>query len=79
MKHLLDVYPYDVHIALPDATTNYQSAEYGDRVEEAMLWLDSMGIKAEQHWKIRGASGSDGVSLEFKRNKDALLFKIAFG
>lgn len=79
MKHLLDVYPHDVHIALPDATTTYQSTEYGDRVEEAIMWLATMGIQPDAHCRIRNVSGADGVTIEFKRSKDALLFKIAFG
>lgn len=79
MKHLLDIYPHDVRIGLPDGETSYQSTAYADHMSDALMWLNTMGMKTTEHWRIANASGAEGVTIEFKRANDALLFKIAFG
>ncbi|MNK54719.1 hypothetical protein D3C87_737110 [compost metagenome] len=79
MKHLLNVYPYEVDVALPDTVTSYGAQEYADRVEEAANWLGMMGLDMPEHWVFARISGDAPSRFEFKRSKDALLFKIAFG
>ena len=79
MKPELDVYPYDVAIAAPEGTTHYGGQEYADRIDEAFRWLEDMKLLSGRHWKFGAVSGSSPTILEFKKHKDAMIFKMAFG
>ena len=79
MKNLLEVYPYDVEITLPDDVTDFQSAEYTEKAKDALLWLASMQLDMGKHWKLTHIDGRSPTVFGFKRAKDAMLFKVVFG
>lgn len=74
----LDVYPYDAEIGLGDVES-FSHPDYHNRVADAIAWLTSIGCAAHVDWRPVAISGSSPTKFEFKRLKDALLFKVAWG
>ncbi len=78
MKPELDVYPYDVTIAI-EGCDDFVGQEYLDRLNEAFQWLEDMKLMQDKHWRFNSVNGREPTRLEFKKHKDAMIFKMAFG
>lgn len=74
----LDVFPHDVVVGLGEVPS-YENIEYHNRVMEALNWATSMGWKFGHDFRVNTLAGNTATIVEFKKQKHALLFKVAWG
>jgi hypothetical protein len=74
----LDVYPYDAVVGL-GPIDSFSHPDYHDRVADAIAWLGTIDCELYVDCRPVAISGAGPAKFEFKRLKEALLFKMAWG